>query len=412
LRHLHYGWVVVFSGAFILGTSELLFYAFGVFINPMTTEFGWDRGALSGAVATCMLLAGILGIFSGRLSDKYGPRALLTLTGLIIGIGFLLMSRVNALWQVYLIWGLFMGIGGGCCIVPVLSTVPRWFVKRTGMAMGITVAGLGMGGIVLPLLAQWLMSLYGWQKTFLLLGLMAFIIIIPLAQLLRHSPQRKGLKPYGEGETVEDKKSLAPQAEGFSFKEAIKTGRFWVFGLIYFCFFFHLQVVTVHIVPYATDVGISAMVAASVLSIIAGVSIIGRLSMGFISDRIGSKLAMSVCLTIIALILIWLMFAREVWMFYLFAAVFGFAYGGMVPLQTIVPAELFGLRFLGIIMGSTFLMGTVGGALGAPLAGTIFDVTRSYSLAFLICVMLGVVAIILSLVLLRYKVREGGEVSS
>ncbi len=119
LKSLYYGWVLVTIAAGILATQALVFLTFGVFLTPLTTEFNWERGALSGALSICMLLVGLFGILSGRLSDKYGPRILVTVGGLLVGAGFLLMSQVSILWQVYLIWGLFIGIGGSCCFIPV-----------------------------------------------------------------------------------------------------------------------------------------------------------------------------------------------------------------------------------------------------------------------------------------------------
>jgi len=400
-ERLHYGWVMVLIALSVLATHALVMYTFGVFLKPLVTEFNWDRGALSGAYSMYMLLAGTFAIFAGRLSDKYGPRMLVTLSGLLTGIGFLALSQINSLWQVYLIWGLFLGIGGSCCYIPVMSTIPRWFVKKTGIAIGITVAGFGLGAVITPPLAQWLISAYGWRQAFIVLGLITFVIVIPLAQFMKHSPQRVGLKPYGEIGTLKDKQSQA--AGGLSFRQAIKTSRFLVWGSILFCFFFSVQVIVVHIVPHGIDIGISATVAASILSIIAGGSVIGRLSIGFISDRIGGRLALSACLTLVALALIWLLFAKEIWGLYIFAGVFGLAYGGIVLLETALTGELFGLKSLGMILGGVILFVTVGGALGAPLAGSIFDATGSYSLALLICVILVVLAIILSLILLKTK---------
>jgi MFS family permease len=282
-----------------------------------------------------------------------------------------------------------------------MSTIPRWFVKKTGIAIGITVAGFGLGAVITPPLTQWLISAYGWRQAFIVLGLITFVIVIPLAQFMKHSPQRVGLKPYGEIGTLKDKQSQA--AGGLSFRQAIKTSRFLVWGSIICCFFFSVQVIVVHVVPHGIDIGISATVAAGILSIIAGGSVIGRLSIGFISDKIGGRLALSACLTLAALALIWLLFAKEIWGLYIFAGVFGLAYGGIVPLEAALTAELFGLKSLGMILGGVMLFATVGGASGAPLAGSIFDATGSYSLALLICVILVVLAIILSLILLKTK---------
>ena len=274
--------------------------------------------------------------------------------------------------------------------------------------MGVTVAGLGLGGMISPPLAQWLISSYGWQQAYIILGLITFIIMIPLAQFMKHSPQRLGLSPYGEDETT-DKQPLASTAGGFSFKKAIKTGRFWVFGLTKFCYLFTEQVIIVHLVPCAIDIGISAIVAAGILSIIAGSSLISRFSMGFISDKVGARPTLTACLVMVTLAFIWLLFAKEIWMFYVFAVIFGIAYGGTIPIFPLILAELFGLASLGTIFGSTMFLGTIGGALGPPLAGTIFDVTRSYSLALLIGVIIGALAIILSLILLKAERWRGGD---
>jgi MFS family permease len=162
-----------------------------------------------------------------------------------------------------------------------------------------------------------------------------------------------------------------------------------------------MQAIVVHIAPHAIDSGIIAIVAASLVSIIAVISLIGRVSLGYLSDRAGAIPALAACLVIFALALIWLLFAKGSWMFYVFAVVFGLAYGGEAAVMTLVPAELFGLKYLGGITAATFFMGAIGGAIGSPLAGRIFDVTGSYDLAFIICIIMSALAFTLSLILLR-----------
>ena len=396
--------------ACIMAIQALATYTFGVFLKPLTAEFNWERGALSGAYSVSVLLFGLFSILSGRLSDKYGPRILVTVGGLLVGIGFLLMSRISSLWQVYLIWGLFMGIGSSCSFLPIASTIPRWFTKKRGIAIGITVAGFGLGGIISPLLAQWLISTYHWRQSYLILGLITFIVVIPLAQFMKHSPQRVGLKPYGEDETIKDEHSLITGGTGgLSITQAIKTSRFWVWGLVLSGFFFSSQATKVHIVPHAIDIGISPIIAASIVSIIAGCGVIGQLSVGSISDRIGGRLLLIAGLFLATLALVWLLFAREIWAFYVFAVMLGLAFGGIVVLQIVITSELFGLSSLGMILGGLTLFITIGEALGAPLAGSIFDITGSYSLAFLISVIISALAIILSLMLLKAKGWRGGD---
>ena len=404
MKHVHYGWVIVGMSAGIVAARSLPLHSFGVFLKPLTMEFGWDRGALSAAISLCVIIGGSLGILSGRLNDRYGPRLLVTIGGLSTGIAFLLLSQINAIWHVYLIWGIFMSVGFGCCIIPVMTIIPRWFIKRRGIAMGITMAGASLGGIISPLLAQWLIDAYGWRYAFITLGLITIITIIPLAQFMKHSPQRVGLKPYGGDEITEDKQSHSSVIEGLSFSQAIRTIRFWLFGLtLAIVFFCSMSSVTVHIVPHAIDIGIPAVTAASILSITAGIGIIGRLGIGLIFDRIGGTLVLSACIGLATLAIIWLLFAKEIWMFYMFAAVFGFTQASFITLLPVVTAELFGLASLGTILGSVVLFATLGDALGATVTGSIFDITGSYSLAFLILGAICAAAVIPSLFLLRYK---------
>jgi MFS family permease len=372
----------------------------------MTTEFNWDRGSLSAALSLSLLVGGSLGILGGRLSDRYGTRLLVTISGISTGTAFLLLSQITALWQVYLIWGILMGIGFGFCVIPIMATIPRWFIKRLGIAMGIAMMGSGLGGIIAPLLTQWLISSYGWRYAFIILGVIILIIVIPLAQLLKRSPQQVGLKPYGVDEIIEDNQSHGSAIELLSLSQAIRTIRFWLFGLILASVFLCLSSMTVHIVPHASDTGIPAINAASILSITAGIGIIGRLGIGLISDRIGGLLTLSACVGLLTLALIWLIFAKEMWMFYIFAVVFGIAQAGFITLLSIVTTELFGLVSLGAILGGVILFATIGDAIGAPVAGAIFDITGNYRLAFLIFVAIGAMALILSVLLLRIRVKQ------
>ena len=179
--------------------------------------------------------------------------------------------------------------------------------------------------------------------------------------------------------------------------------RFWIFGSTLFCLFFIVHIILVHLASHAVDIGIPAIVAASVLSVTAATSILGRFTMGLISDKIGARLSLTTCLTAVLLAQIWLLFAKEIWMFYVFAVIFGFAYGGVISLQNLVTAELFGLKSLGIILATLLVFAMTGGALGPLLAGTIFDITGSYNLALRITVALGTLAIILSLLLLHSR---------
>jgi MFS family permease len=401
LKKVNYSWVMVVISASILIVIGLQFHCFGVFLKPMIAELEWDRAALSVGYAMMIIVAGPFGIIAGGLSDKYGPRLLVTVGGLATGAGFILTSLIETLWHMYLIWGILIGIGSVLCLLPILALVPKWFIKKRGIATGIVMAGLGVGGIVSPLLTQLLISAYGWRQAFIILGVITIVIITPLAQFMRQSPGRMGLKPYGGDEITEEKQSSSSAIEGLSPSRALRTSRFWLWGVIQAGMFFCMGAVGVHIVPHATDLGIPEIMAASILSISAGVGIFGRL------DRIGTRLTLSACLSLATLGIIWLLFANEIWMFYLYAVLQGLSFASVVTLLPVLTAEFFGVKSLGLMIGALTLVGIVGEALGPIITGRIFDVTESYRLAFLICVIMIAIALTLSLVLLRNTGRAG-----
>jgi len=402
LDRIHYGWIVALASAGIMATCSLTVYTFGVFLDPLTSDFGWDRGPLSLAPSISYMVAGLLAMVTGRLSDKYGARILATVGGVMMGAGFLLMTRVTALIDTYIFWGLFMGTAFGCFISPLLSTIPRWFVQRRGVAVSIPATGFGLGAIISPLLAQMLISRYGWQSAFFVLGIIAWVVIIPLAQLIRKSPEQMGWKPYGEFDAVGGE-TPARSPEGASLREAVRSVPFWVYGGVTFLWFFCLQAIVVHIIPHATASGIPQIAAAGILSVIAGCSVISRASIGFVADKLGAKRSLTLCLVVATLALGWLIITRELWAFYVFAVAFGLAYGGVIPLATLVPSELFGTKSLGVILGALMLYSTVGGAGGAPFAGYVFDTTGSYDATLPILAVVSLIALLLAIVLLKRR---------
>lgn len=399
-------------GFCVLAMNALAIFGLGVFLKPLIAEFGWDRGGLSGAFSVGALIGGCLSLISGKLSDRYGPRILVTAAGLSLGTGFLLMSQISLLWQVYVVWGLFIGIALGCSVTPTNSTILRWFTEKRGIAIAIPLAGFNVGAVIVPLFIQWLISAYGWRQSFLILGFIPFIITVPLAQFMKREPQQIELKPYGESRLAEENEPTVSAIPKVSFLQVTKTARFWVFGFMQFAFGFSMQTIIVHITPHAIDVGLSAIIAASILSIVAGGRIVGNLAIGLLSDRIGGRLTLIGCFILLTLTFAWLLFAKESWMFYVFAMAFGFASGGIIPLLAVVPVELFGVEHLGTILGAFFLFGSVGGAIGAPSAGIIFDISGDYKAAFAVSVIIGTLAIILSLILLRYKGKGGIAVTN
>lgn len=259
---------------------------------------------------------------------------------------------------------------------------------------GVVASGTGFGTLLVPLIANWLISEYDWRTSYLAVGIAAIAVIVLSAQFLKRDPGQIGQLPYGQD--VSKVEEGDQRAIGLSLTEAIRTLPFWAYTLSMVCFAVCLFVVMAHTVPHATDLGISATKAASILAIIGASGIIGRITLGSLLDRIGSKRTLVICFVLMAATLVLLMVARELWMFYLFAAVFGAAYGGWATAISPMVADLFGLRSHGVILGSTTFGGSVGGAIGTVLAGHIFDTTGSYELAFIICIVLSIIGLVVA----------------
>ena len=392
-----YGYVIVFATFFIMLIIAGTYYTFGVFLKPLSAEFGWSRAATSGAFTLSQFLMGFFSIIAGRLCDRFGSRIVATICGAILGLGLLLMSQTGALWQLYLFYGVLVAIGLAGCWGPLLATVARWFVRRRGLMSSIVISGMGFGTIIVPPIAVRLISSYGWRNAYIIIGIITLVLLVLPAQFLKHDPRQKGLSPYGNN--VAERSSSASEAKGFSLSEAIQTGQFWLACAIYFCYGIFLVTTIVHIAPHATELGISPINAANIIAIIGGLSIIGRVAIGYASDRIGVKFSLALAFILVSIALLWLHIAKGLWMLYLFAAVFGFGYGGTITVQSPLLAELFGLRSHATILGVVICFATVSGAVGSLMGGVVFDVTGSYSLAFWICATVTITGFILTLFL-------------
>ncbi len=392
-----YGYIVVVVAASIQLVGWGIVDVFGVFFKPLLTEFGWTRAIISGAASLCLLVHGFAGIIVGGLSDRFGPRIVMTALSVIYGLGLLLMSRVSTIWQLYLFYGVVVGIGVSGMDVILLSTTARWFVKRRGMMSGIVKVGTGVGILIMPLVASMLISAYGWRNSYSIAGVASLVFIVSAAQFLRRDPREIGQLPDGEEETKAGSLNLVEV--GLSLREAIHTGQFWMICVAYLIISFCAHTILVHIVPHAGDLGISATNAASVLSVIGGASIASRFIMGSAGDRIGHKRALLVCFFILVTALSWLQVARELRMLYLFAVIYGFNHGGFFALISPLVAGLFGTRSQGTLLGIIIFSGTIGGSISTILSGHIFDITGSYQLAFLILLILAIIGLILTTLL-------------
>jgi MFS family permease len=287
-----------------------------------------------------------------------------------------------------------VGIGFSTHDVITLSTVARWFEKRRGMMSGIVKVGTGSGQLLVPLIATVLIATFGWRNSYLIIGAAVMVILVAVAQVLRRDPQALGLLP-DNGQRDSGEILDTDRQPGVPMRKAARMRKFWTMCIAQFTIFFCLLTMIVHIVPYATDRGLPPATAAGVLATIGGVSMLGRAVMGVTNDRIGGKRSLIICFIILLGGLIWLQMAREAWMLFLFAPIYGFAHGGFFTVVSPTVAELFGTESHGLLFGVVLANGTVGGAVGPFLAGTIFDATASYHLVFLLLTALAVAGLML-----------------
>jgi MFS family permease len=380
---LPYSYVIVLVSTIIAITVEGLLYVFGVFFEPLILEFGWGRAVTAGGFSLFGIVRLPILFFGGRLTDRFGPRVVLSACGFFLGLGYMLMSQVNALWQFYLFYGVLVGLGMGLYWVPLMAAVLRWFDRGRALAIGVVGSGIGVGQLILPPAATWLISAYGWRLSYLILGSICLGSVILAAQFLGKNPKEKRAPTPGGQRAVK-----IEQAEpgDFSARAAVRSRPFWLFCGMFSSWLFCLAVIQVHTVIYATGTGMSPASAAKIIAIIGIAGIGGRLILSHLADAIGLKPVLIICLALSSAAFVWLVLAQGGWVLYFFAAIFGIAYGAFEVLHAPVMAQLFGLASFGTIFGIAMAFSSLGSILGPVAAGYIFDTAGSYHPVFLLCI--------------------------
>lgn len=379
-RHakINYGWVVVFASFAIFTVVFAIQYSFGIFLKPLEDTFGWSRATTSWAMTIHLLTFAVWMLPAGWAIDRTNPRILYSINAVCVGVLLVLSSRINSPWQLYLLYGL-LGIGL-CTSGPIIMTiVTRWFIKNRGVALGIASAGFGFGTLVGAPVSYSLITAYGWRDTFIIMGLAGAVILLICAFFVKSPPGYGGDSPKAE-KTAKTPKPLT----GMTFKEALVSHQMLLLAPTFGFFNFAKTAVMIHIAPHAMDIGISPWVAVAALGTIGGASIAGRLVMGFVQDKIGPMRSMIICLAVQGVSMFALPFVRLDVLFFIYAVVFGFTYGGDVPQVPAIVAQCFGLASMGVIFGMTAGLSNILGALGPIAAGYIFDLTGSYVIAFLL----------------------------
>ncbi len=403
-------WGVVAAGFMQVFIFYGLYYSFGVFLKPMLADLGWSRATISGALSTYMLTNGLCSIGMGTLSDRYGPKSVVSTGTVFVAAGYILTSKITQPWHLYAMFS-FVAVGMSTGYVPVISTVTKWFVKKRGFAVGIVGAGVGLGQMIIPVLMRYFISLYGWRTSYVIMGFAVLCIGAPAALLLKQPGFKKNIELTENTEkTLVYDKDLQSESADISAIEAIKTLSFWLLLYIFISIVFGVSVIVNHLIAHVTDIGFNPMEASLVLTFVGGSGILGRIFIGLAADKVGTKIILNGCILILAALFLGLIYADNLWWIYIIALFFGLGYGGSLPVIIKMSTEFFGITSAGAIFGILIFGATFGGASGVTLAGYIYDVTGTYTLAFLISSTVMSVAFFISLIIKSPAKKVSGKI--
>jgi MFS family permease len=409
---LHHAWVVLGALVVVMLLGSGLRAVFGVFIRPMEATFGWDRAALSGAAAISLLLLGAAGPIVGWLADQWGPRRVIFVSAILLGLGAMLSSRVSALWQIYITCGVLMGLGaGGVGMSTGAALAARWFEARRGLVMGLVGGAMSAGQLVIVPLAVWFTLSYGWRQSFLYLGVLLLVIALPLTLLfIQDDPAQKGLKAYGAGQAARAGEPKAPPEGRTRVADAMQVPAFWLLaGTFFICGYTSNGLVLTHLVPHAAEHGFSEMHAAQALGVMGAMNILGTVASGFICDRFGRKGPLAFYYGVRGLSLLFLLYVWNVPSLHIFAAIFGLNYISTVPPTTTLTANIFGRYSVGSLSGWIFFAHQVGAPRGAAGGGGVLQSTRADSWAFISAALLAFLAVPMALAIKEAPVTRTPE---
>jgi MFS family permease len=391
---LFYGWVVVGASIVAAAITMGLMFSLGVFMEPLELTFGWGRGAIARASLFGWISFGLSSFGFGALSDRIGTRYVVMIGATMYGVGMLALSRMQSLWHLYLIYGLLIGGGNGAFMVPLTSTVMRWFYYRRAIIVALTNAGIGLGSTLIAPLTRYLVTLYGWRTTCIIFAALASGIILPVATLILNRPQDIGLLPYGGG--AQTSPHTAPEVNS-AFGQVLRSPAFWIIAFVhFFCCAAHSGPLF-HMVSLVIDAGVTQLAAATVFSWAGLASIVGRVGTGVLAERWGSKTILVAWLFMQASAVLLYVFPRDYGSFTALAVYFGLSYGGVMPLYAVVAREFFGERAMGASYGGIFFISCIGMGLGAWIGGQVFDRTGTYQMMYVLSFLYGSAGAVLAL---------------
>jgi MFS family permease len=365
------GWVVVGACSLVMFGVWNSHAGFGVFLPVLANEFGWSRGAISVAPSLNLIIGGLIAFFVGAASDRYGPRLILAVSAVLVGALFALASRIDALWHLYAVLGVLLGVAMSSVYLVPTTTVSRWFVDRRGLALGILLAGLNLAFVTGPRLSAFLIERFGWRTTYLLLGALVWVLAIPGSLLTRFPPASSSAGS-----------DRAAASGGSTVREALADRRLWLLVTAWMLLGFNQMMMSIHLVSYVKDRGVTLERAALALTILGTGTIAGRILVGMAADRLGTKPMFWVCLTVQITTLVSIIAGPSLSILNFLLFWLGLSAAGSDTTLVKGAVETFGVRSIGAVMGVLSLGWRCGAALGPTAAGFIYDATGTYVLAF------------------------------
>ncbi len=399
-QRFYYGWVIIGVSFLTLFFSLGTRFSFGVFYVAILKDYGWGRGETAGAFSLGLVIHAFFAVVTGNLIDRFGPRTLFPLGAAFLAVGFAAASRITAIWHLYLLLGVVMSVGvNTLAFAPHMSLIPRWFIKKRGLACGLVVSGIGLGTMVMAPLIQFMIDTVGWRFAFLILAGIVIGAVVPMTALFqRRSPEDVGQFP--DGIVLHSGGTYALQSEEFpkdtrsshlskqwTLGTAICTKAFWWMAVLNSSVGFSTNMLVVHQAAHVVDAGYSPNLAALLVGLVGLFRSAGGVLGGFISDRVGREIGYTLGGGSAFMGIVFFLLVRDTsspWMLYAFVILFGLGHGSIGPIQAAAVGDLFPGNSLGIIMGTFSIGWGLGGALGAFLGGYFYDHAGSYILPFLL----------------------------
>ncbi len=366
--NIQYRWVIVAAGAFMGCVAIGSIFSLPVFLQPMSQDTGWSRTAISTAMTFDFVMMGLASFAWGMVMDRFGPRVVVLAGSALLGLGLVLASRATSVLEFQLFYGILVGAGGGGIFAPMMATVTGWFDRHRSLAVSLVSAGMGTAPMTVAPIAARLVSNYDWRFSQLVIGIAAWVLLLPVGLLVRRAPALALV-------------SGAPGAARVqvSARTALLSPQFAVLALAYFCCCATHSGPLFHTVSYAISCGLSVTAAVSIYSIEGLAGLFGRIAFGLLGDRFGAKRVFVTGLLLQAMAAGSYMFAREQSEFYMVATVFGFIYAGIMPLYAVLMRENFPLSIMGTMVGAGSMASSLGMALGPIAGGLIFDTYANYA---------------------------------